>query len=205
MGVSFFGAAAPENFATFDAAFMTLFYVTGGDPWPDTLPKHNEDGTTNWQVSITLPPSLPPSLSPFVRLSKRQPVRPTFPSSPSVLLLHSYLGPIRLPSIRLPSTYPNSFASYYLFSSVHFFVLTSQGAATVLTPTAPSSSCLNDASTRVSLQSHPQRPKHRLRPVVSAAKPAPARGPAEPRVGSPPHMLGACPHGCHSGKRPAPT
>ena len=51
MGVSFFGAAAPENFATFDAAFMTLFYVTGGDPWPDTLPKHNDDGTTNWQVA----------------------------------------------------------------------------------------------------------------------------------------------------------
>ena len=80
MGVSFFGAAAPENFATFDAAFMTLFYVTGGDPWPDTLPKHYDDGTTNWQVAghadagalppsrradsptgRTRPPSLPPS------------------------------------------------------------------------------------------------------------------------------------------------
>ena len=51
MGTSFFGAVAPDNFATFDSAFVTLFYVTGGDPWPDSLPKHNDDGSTNWEVS----------------------------------------------------------------------------------------------------------------------------------------------------------
>ena len=51
IGSSFFGTADPDNFATFDAAFVTLFYVTGGDPWPDSLPKHNEDGTANWEVS----------------------------------------------------------------------------------------------------------------------------------------------------------
>ena len=52
MGASFFGDVAPDNFATFDAAFVTLFYVTGGDPWPDSLPKYNEDGTTNWEVGL---------------------------------------------------------------------------------------------------------------------------------------------------------
>ena len=29
----------PEHFDVFDKAFITLFSVTGGDPWPDTLPK----------------------------------------------------------------------------------------------------------------------------------------------------------------------
>ena len=29
----------PEHFEVFDKAFITLFYVTGGDPWPETLPK----------------------------------------------------------------------------------------------------------------------------------------------------------------------
>ena len=28
----------------FDKAFVTLFHITGGDPWPDTLPGFNEDG-----------------------------------------------------------------------------------------------------------------------------------------------------------------
>ena len=51
MGTSFFGAVAPDNFATFDSAFVTLFYVTGGDPWPDALPKFNEDGSANWIVA----------------------------------------------------------------------------------------------------------------------------------------------------------
>ena len=29
----------PEHFGVFDKAFITLFYVTGGDPWPESLPK----------------------------------------------------------------------------------------------------------------------------------------------------------------------
>ena len=44
VGVSLFSHSVPEAFGAFDVAFMTLFYVTGGDPWPDSLPKNNEDG-----------------------------------------------------------------------------------------------------------------------------------------------------------------
>ena len=46
-----FSSLAPDNFAVFDRAFLTLFYVTGGDPWPDALPKFNEDGSANWIVA----------------------------------------------------------------------------------------------------------------------------------------------------------
>ena len=46
-----FSSVAPDNFAVFDRAFLTLFYVTGGDPWPDALPKFNEDGSANWIVA----------------------------------------------------------------------------------------------------------------------------------------------------------
>ena len=46
-----FSNVAPDNFGVFDAAFLTLFYVTGGDPWPDALPKFNEDGSANWIVA----------------------------------------------------------------------------------------------------------------------------------------------------------
>ena len=44
VGVSLFSRSVPEAFGAFDAAFMTLFYVTGGDPWPDSLQKNKEDG-----------------------------------------------------------------------------------------------------------------------------------------------------------------
>ena len=44
VGVSLFAKSVPESFGSFDSAFMTLFYVTGGDPWPDAVPKYNEDG-----------------------------------------------------------------------------------------------------------------------------------------------------------------
>ena len=39
VGVAMFSGVAPDNFAVFDRAFLTLFYVTGGDPWPDALHK----------------------------------------------------------------------------------------------------------------------------------------------------------------------
>ena len=39
VGVVLFSSVAPDNFAVFDRAFLTLFYVTGGDPWPDALHK----------------------------------------------------------------------------------------------------------------------------------------------------------------------
>ena len=51
VGVAMFSNVAPDNFGVFDAAFLTLFYVTGGDPWPDALPKFNEDGSANWVVA----------------------------------------------------------------------------------------------------------------------------------------------------------
>ena len=51
VGVAMFSGVAPDNFAVFDRAFLTLFYVTGGDPWPDALPKFNEDGSANWVVA----------------------------------------------------------------------------------------------------------------------------------------------------------
>ena len=51
VGVVLFSTVAPDNFAVFDRAFLTLFYVTGGDPWPDALPKFNEDGSANWIVA----------------------------------------------------------------------------------------------------------------------------------------------------------
>ena len=51
VGVTLFGSVAPDNFAVFDRAFVTLFYVTGGEPWPEALPKFNEDGSANWIVA----------------------------------------------------------------------------------------------------------------------------------------------------------
>ena len=46
-----FGEAAPAEFGVFDRALITLFCVTGGDPWPDALPKTREDGSANWTVA----------------------------------------------------------------------------------------------------------------------------------------------------------
>ena len=39
VGVTVFSKVDPEHFGAFDVAFLTLCYVTGGDPWPDSLPK----------------------------------------------------------------------------------------------------------------------------------------------------------------------
>ena len=44
VAVSLFSSVAPDNFEVFDKAFVTLFHVTSGDPWPETLPSFNEDG-----------------------------------------------------------------------------------------------------------------------------------------------------------------
>ena len=35
----------------FDTAFVTLFHVTAGEPWPDELLMIREDGTTDWVVA----------------------------------------------------------------------------------------------------------------------------------------------------------
>ena len=51
VAVTLFGRIAPDDFGVFDKALITLFYVTGGDPWPEALPRVNEDGTANWVVA----------------------------------------------------------------------------------------------------------------------------------------------------------
>ena len=52
VGVSIFSASAPVEFGSFEAAFVMLFYVAGGDPWPESLAKFNEDGTVDWTVAM---------------------------------------------------------------------------------------------------------------------------------------------------------
>ena len=49
VAVAVFGAA--DGLDVFDKAFTTLFYTAAGDPWPDTLPRLNDDGSTNWPVA----------------------------------------------------------------------------------------------------------------------------------------------------------
>ena len=50
--MTIFSNVAPDNFGVFEQALMTLFYVTGGDGWPDALPKFNSDGSVNWIVAL---------------------------------------------------------------------------------------------------------------------------------------------------------
>ena len=51
LGVTFFGDASPDSFGAFDLAFITMFRVAGGEPWPwETLPAKESDGTTNFGV-----------------------------------------------------------------------------------------------------------------------------------------------------------
>ena len=51
LGVTFFGGVAPDNFGVFDLAFVTMFRIAGGEPWPwDSLPAQNADGSTNYGV-----------------------------------------------------------------------------------------------------------------------------------------------------------
>ena len=44
VGVTIFSKVDPQHFGAFDSAFLTLCYVTGGDPWPDSLPKASRGG-----------------------------------------------------------------------------------------------------------------------------------------------------------------
>ncbi len=52
VSVSLLGEAMPDYFGTFDVAAFSLFSVTGGEPWPESLPRLNEDGTANWGVML---------------------------------------------------------------------------------------------------------------------------------------------------------
>ncbi len=52
MSVALLGETMPDYFGTFDVAMFSLFSVTGGEPWPETLPRLNEDGTANWGVML---------------------------------------------------------------------------------------------------------------------------------------------------------
>ena len=52
IGVHFVGETVPEYFEVFNVAFYTLFLVTAGEPWPEALPRRNEDGSSNWAVAL---------------------------------------------------------------------------------------------------------------------------------------------------------
>ncbi len=52
VSVALLGETMPDYFGTFDVAMFSLFSVTGGEPWPETLPRLNEDGTANWGVML---------------------------------------------------------------------------------------------------------------------------------------------------------
>ena len=34
----------------FSLAFVTLFHITAGDPWPEEPALYDKDGTVNWKV-----------------------------------------------------------------------------------------------------------------------------------------------------------
>lgn len=34
----------------FSLAFVTLFHITAGDPWPEEPALYDQDGTVNWKV-----------------------------------------------------------------------------------------------------------------------------------------------------------
>ena len=53
VGVTVFSKIDPGHFGAFDAAFLTLCYVTGGDPWPDSLPKVRGEGEGRDRRSAT--------------------------------------------------------------------------------------------------------------------------------------------------------
>ncbi len=47
--MTFFGDAAPDYFGAFDRAFVTMFRVAAGEPWPwEQLPAKADDNTTNF-------------------------------------------------------------------------------------------------------------------------------------------------------------
>mmetsp|Transcript_52853 Transcript_52853/g.139104 ORF Transcript_52853/g.139104 Transcript_52853/m.139104 type:complete len:648 (+) Transcript_52853:92-2035(+) len=48
--VSVFGERYPEHFGMFDVAFVTLFFVTAGEPWPDEVRELTEDGKVRWSM-----------------------------------------------------------------------------------------------------------------------------------------------------------
>ncbi len=52
VAVALLGEQMPDYFGTFDVAMFTLFSVTGGEPWPESLPRLNEDGTANGVVML---------------------------------------------------------------------------------------------------------------------------------------------------------
>jgi len=48
--VSAFGERYPEQFAVFDTAFVTLFFVTAGEPWPEQIRELTEEGNVRWSM-----------------------------------------------------------------------------------------------------------------------------------------------------------
>ena len=52
MGVSIFGAEAPEDFGLYDRAFLALFRITAGETWISSLDLLDPDGTVNWDAAL---------------------------------------------------------------------------------------------------------------------------------------------------------
>ncbi len=41
-----------EIWQAFSLAFVTLFHITAGDPWPEEPALYDKDGTVNWKVGV---------------------------------------------------------------------------------------------------------------------------------------------------------
>mmetsp|Transcript_49787 Transcript_49787/g.130995 ORF Transcript_49787/g.130995 Transcript_49787/m.130995 type:complete len:431 (+) Transcript_49787:34-1326(+) len=50
LAVSMFGSEYQDQFAMFDLAFVTLFFVTAGEPWPESVRELTEDGRVHWPM-----------------------------------------------------------------------------------------------------------------------------------------------------------
>jgi hypothetical protein len=47
IGVAYFSQASPDDFGTFNSAFVALFRITAGDAWIESLPAHGPNGWLN--------------------------------------------------------------------------------------------------------------------------------------------------------------
>ena len=60
MGVNFFGEIAPDDFGSYDLAFVTVFSMTAGNSWVEfpCTPKRPPPRPSSLPSSILTPPSL---------------------------------------------------------------------------------------------------------------------------------------------------
>ncbi len=48
MGVNFFSKDSPDEFGVFDQAFVSLFRLTAGETWVDSISRLKDDGSVNY-------------------------------------------------------------------------------------------------------------------------------------------------------------